>query len=304
MEKLSESEAYEQSEKMRQKIETGQASNYAEAEEKLLHEAGVLKTQIAPVENLIPDIKPESEILENSIAQTGNKFDDSFITDAIRYDFRLMFINSIHPSFKADSIEVVDVLRERFKDKIVVDLGAGDTANGYFLANMLGAKGYVAVEPFHGEYLKRNLEGYDKDNFIHELNRILPGIDKEFSSGTNPNLPKFNNIPASVVQDTMLRFLKRLPPDSVCIFTFGIFHEIISDLKYVEAVNQEIKRTLSPDGLYVSDSMAAFNKGLSRIEQTLSTKDSALEYARDYLSMEGRNTKFFVKDQIKENVEK
>ena len=80
-------------------------------------------------------------------------------------------------------------IREAFEGKVVVDIAAGDNPYGYLIADLAGAKAYVAVEPFR-----------TRDLFF-ELYYLLQREE-------NPRLRhELNGTPLAIIQDDMLGFL-------------------------------------------------------------------------------------------------
>lgn len=128
--------------------------------------------------------------------------------------------------------ETIRELRTLFKDIPVIDLGAGQSRNGYLLASFVGAKGYIGVEPYNWRMLTDvMIQGHGDDS-----------VKKEF-----PELyGNSTDIPYSVAAEDALTFLKRLPDHSVGVFSFGTDHTIIIDRKYIRLVIQEIRRVIHP----------------------------------------------------------
>lgn len=60
-----------------------------------------------------------------------------------------------------------------FENKIVIDLGVGKRLDGYVLAQIVGAKGYVAVEPFNITSYYNRLISSDNNLIDKELNDLL-----------------------------------------------------------------------------------------------------------------------------------
>lgn len=115
-------------------------------------------------------------------------------------------------------------LRKRFEGRILIDLGSGNSEFGYQVALLLGASGYVAVDPFH-----------------------VPGIPYTLSRAqkTLRNQPL---IPFAAVPEDTLRFLKRLPRGSqISFLSSGTDDYIIESYDYRSNVIEELKRLLGPD---------------------------------------------------------
>ncbi len=119
---------------------------------------------------------------------------------------------------------------ERFRNQIVVDIGAGSSGYGLRLAEIAGAKAVVAVEPFFSHLLLKNIQ-----------NPIGPA--KPY--------PQTARIPIVIVPENALSFLKRLPNNSVSILAGGIEKNIIQDPEYRIQLGEEVVRVLSPTGVLV-----------------------------------------------------
>jgi hypothetical protein len=113
-----------------------------------------------------------------------------------------------------------------FSGRPLVDLAAGNSANGYRLAQYLKSSGYVAAEPFNYSFLHQDLERFEEE-----------GADSE--------------IPAAIAPEDMLTLLRRLPDKSVSLFSSGVDDAILPDPEYRKQVEEEIKRVLADDGGYM-----------------------------------------------------
>lgn len=113
----------------------------------------------------------------------------------------------------------LDEIKKVFENKIVVDLGAGTTNLGYGLAQMAGAKSYVAVDSHNAGYLKRFFNRHSDDS-----------------------------MPKSIVDLDMLSFLRCVKDDSISMIAAGIDDYVIHDGEYTGPLDNEIKRTLHPKG--------------------------------------------------------
>jgi hypothetical protein len=146
---------------------------------------------------------------------------------------------------------------DRLRGKVVVDLGAGKDVQGYEVARMVGAKGYVGVEPFFARDLLQRMEDY---------------------LGSEPwTLKERAHIPASVVCDDMLRTLKRIPDDSVSLMAGAIDDCILGysseERDYVSEVNREITRVLHPSGVFINSSSEFFPDGTLKVEENDLVRD-------------------------------
>lgn len=236
---------YQEAEKLRHKVESGEVSGYSDAE-KLVEqertqdnstpkkeEPALEKGELAPilvtVEQLIPDIKPR-EIVKYP-PTSGRNWSDV-------YADRFEYLNAI---FGYYGLEQNRLLKDGLKDQIVVDLGAGNMY-GYATALGGGARGYVAIDKFYdlaGEY--RNPE------------RVREFVDKKWPLYCRDK----ELIPAAAEQDDMLSFLKRLPDNSVSIISSGHIFLFGDDGEYVMELKKEMLRVLSPSGLFIE------NEGIS-----------------------------------------
>ncbi|MDP3883292.1 MAG: hypothetical protein Q8Q48_04565 [Candidatus Staskawiczbacteria bacterium] len=209
------------------------------------------KCEVVPVEQIIPNIKPESEVkrLEN-VGYGTNDFNDPYILK--------FFENQIRTAIEYGDDEDFSNLRERFKNQVIIDLGAGNSKLGYCLSCLLGAKGYVAVDAFYEEGYKgpEGMTKLDVEKEIEDLSARYKVSEKEkeverlrvkgLVGGIN-----IETIPASLIKGDMLDFLRRLPDKSVSIFTFGIDNNIILNQNYGKVLGNEVNRVLSPDGGYI-----------------------------------------------------
>jgi len=153
---------------------------------------------------------------------------------------RVFFVSKWDPTPKGRSvgsdsfleawIDYDDSEFEEIRGQVLVDLGAANFKAGYLFALKHGAKAYIGIEPFvyMGLYLA--------------LARLDINGDK---------------IPASIANDDMLTFLKRLPDNSVSILTSGIDNIVIKNEDYISQTSEEIFRTLSPNGAHIN--LASFN---------------------------------------------
>lgn len=121
--------------------------------------------------------------------------------------------------------------RARFRDQVIVDLGCGRSIDGYSLACGVEANAYVGVEPFHTAAL---FVAFSVGQQPHEVFEQVP------LSGYM--------VPASVVCDHALAFLRRVPDDSVSIIASGLDRMILDD-DYGLELEKEIVRTLHPEGM-------------------------------------------------------
>lgn len=124
----------------------------------------------------------------------------------------------------------IDLIKDSFRNQIVVDLGAGITDLGYKLATLADAKAYVGVESHNANYLRAALHTCSKLKNIR---------------GKKP-------IPYSALDLDMLSFLRCVKDDSISMIGAGIDDFVIHDGEYGGPLNDEIERTLSPTGGFLS----------------------------------------------------
>lgn len=211
------------------------------------------KVEIVLIEQLIPGIKdsPTEEIDYGT-----NRFGDSFMPEFLK---ALRALTS--------SRERLEILTKRFRDQVIVDLGPGDYGEGYFLAASLGAKGYVGVEKFRQNMLEKNLKSVTKES----NNRYAESLHY-FEAREGNIKPESDLIPASIVGEDMLSFLKRLPDNSVSILTSGIDSNIIPNEKYRREVASEIQRVLNKNGVYMTCASDIPVKGLESMGNALESE--------------------------------
>ncbi|SRR3989344_2020916 len=141
------------------------------------------KIKIVPVENIIPGINIDKlPAIKEQLEKTG---DDG--SSRKRLEFGSPQITSYGSEAKHGFLtdEKVRKAFEKFKDQIVVELAAGWTPYGYYLANASGAKAYAAEKP------------YWADKILKEFNYPLEAND----------FKNLRDIPASIVPEDMLTFL-------------------------------------------------------------------------------------------------
>ena len=232
------------------------------------------KVQVVPVEQLIPGIKPASEIKKlEGVGYGTNKFGDSFVPGFLNQEMGIIFSSKKYEGPFAGFKKDLDVLRERMKDQIVVDLGSGTSRPGYILASLLGAKGYVGVDQFQkgdlSNLTEKEIRSALKETFSRDSTPADAGeVEQKIEKHIKPEA-----ISASVIKGDMLDFLRRLPDNSVSIFTFGISGEIIIDGKYGKALGEEINRVLNSEGGYLKLESAIPVEGVKNLFQELSDKE-------------------------------
>lgn len=187
----------------------------------------IQKIKIVPVENIIPDINTDKlTTIEEQLKKIG---DDDSSRKKLEFGSPqgTPYGSFVESNYRTD--ENIRKAFEKFKDQIVIELAAGWIPCGYYLANIAGAKAYIAEEP------------YWPDKIAKEFNYQLEAYKYK----------NLREIPVAIVPEDMLTFLKRLPDNSVSIFTTGI-DEAILEYKYMELVKKEMTRVLSKNGAIIA----------------------------------------------------
>jgi hypothetical protein len=218
-------------------------------------ENGLLK-HVVSIEELIPSIRKEGLSSLNHYSKPEieggfSSIESPYSHNAVEYLAGL----------SEDSIKE---FREAFKDVVIVDIGAGENLHGYQTACLLGAKGYIAVEPFnHGKLA---------ENFIHDFmaerfkRTFMDNLKSRLGSGFD-NL-EVKEIPFNIAIEDGLSFLQRIPNNVVAVFTFGLGDKAaIYDDVYYEKMRKQLGRVIKPGTYYIqSNSMSLelpINKKLS-----------------------------------------
>lgn len=210
---------------------------------------------LASLEELIPGI------------DTRNlKTNEDILDSDHRYEFALEKLNPRDPEYKRKSkgiatasqyaymleqqLEQNQELRQYLSmlaDQVVIDIGAGKFAEAYSMIYNAGAKAYIGVD----QYFAKSL---------HEA------VQKE-----QETMP----LPAAVIKEDALTFLKRLPSNSVSIFCSALTEQVISDKNYIGQVDNEITRVLNPSGAYFNYENSVFKPTTLQIKK-VKTKYSDL----------------------------
>jgi hypothetical protein len=170
------------------------------------------------------------------------------------------------PDFLLNDIEenrskYYEEIKKLFKDIPLIDLGAGHTQQGYFIARILGAKGYVGVEPYNSAGLERELVNGGRISNVGEFNGTKGWKSTENTMLINPKIEKTKKIPFAIAEEDALTFLRRLPDHSVGICSFGVDGYVMSGDrtpesrkkidKYIKEVNKEISRVLHTESAVI-----------------------------------------------------
>lgn len=191
-----------------------------------------LLKNITPVDEIIPEADVKNlPTFENNITSSGKVPGRSDPIYTPYSDYAIELVSKLDK-------ETLEKIRGSFKDKVVVDIGAGRFSKGYDLACYLNAKGYIAVEPFNDSYLFESMLN-QKDK---------KGRKAKSSTSFNKDVT-LTSIPLNIVAEDGVSFLKRLPDNSAVVFTFGIEPgAVICDELYVAELINEVNRVMVKDG--------------------------------------------------------
>jgi len=190
--------------------------------------------RIAPLEKILPDIKPESKIaMAAKVAYdwTLCKINPKLILDkgGKSVTYRKEILRSLEKEFRRKG----DV--ERLCSAPLIDLGARSCAGVAFASN-LGIQKYVAVDLCSEGEMAEKVQEY-----------------------LNENPEKSEGMLVGIVSRDMLSFLKRVPNNSVNAMMFGVGgreNGIISNMDYRRKVGKQITRVLSSKGVYIADDVS------------------------------------------------
>jgi hypothetical protein len=229
-EKYNLEDASNEADVLREKVDSGKAVSYSEAE--LQHEQEKNENSL---ERILPGIDLH-ELTRDSLGvyyapqlPETNDFDDNFLGLVAGRVIRPVSENEKRNQEK---------LRSLVAGRVLLDMGAGAFSNGYRVAEALGSKAYVGIEPFVGRKLHETIR---HDNEVSLVSKGQP------------------HIPFAVVKEGILSFLKRLPDNSACVLTSGIdvfvlrgFEETSGrDSDYGE-LEKELARVIGIDGVQIS----------------------------------------------------
>jgi len=209
--------------------------------------------QIVEIQMLIPGIK------------TGKNPHKGLDSNEFSYNNADISSPLIWPLRNENGRNIIAEFFKPFKNQTVVDIGSGATANGYILAGFAEAKAFVAVEP--NEEALEDLRG-----------------DLLYANEAKGSLKKLNKplIPVSLVNDDGRSFLKRLPDQSVSIFTSGINETIIhGNPQHIKDIEAEIARVLHPEGAYINH-YSAFSLNPSGFDEIEMPQKQKKELGVDY----------------------
>lgn len=256
-----------EADEMKKMKDTGEAKDYKEAGEKIESE-NEYKELIRPVSEVIPGINLEGLIEENV---DGLKYEKAKnIKEHAKNDLATSYVSDIYIGLadlrksQEKRTETKEIMNN-FKDKIIVDLGAGDSGMGYMVADFIGAKHYIAIEPNNARML------------LNGISRLR----EEVASWENYDY-NYNHTPFSIVQEDMLNFLKRLPNDSVSILCSGIDYEILPDQKYRDETAEQIERVLDPKGAYIGNRDGVGGLGFIELKKSNNIEENSSKLLKIY----------------------
>ncbi len=142
-------------------------------------------------------------------------------------------------SIKGDK-DLMEFLNIRLRNKIVVDLGAGqidDSVMGVCkLLSELGVKKYFAVDKYEW--------GDGGDATLKDLKRS----EKEVEEHMKKTPPKIK-----LINEDMLQFLRSLPKNYCSVIIWNIDNHIIKQGEYREQLRKEIIRVIPKQGILITD---------------------------------------------------
>ena len=136
------------------------------------------------------------------------------------------------------------VLKSLLSGRRVIELGAVMMSYGYALADVCGAKNFVAVEPFYSDIQKTSIQSY---------------ISGKASDA--------QRIPFKVSSMGMLEYLESEPDDLLCIIACGIEDCILPGPDYRRKVERQILRTMEKDTFFLSSHSDLYPNELKVFEQ-------------------------------------
>lgn len=196
---------------------------------------------VAPLNDLIPGIRTNGLVSLDNFLQDPKE--ESYDPRSLNgRDWDIPFANLIRGALKEyaqlDPLQF-DTLKCLFGESVIIDIGAGSSINGYIIANYLGAKGYVGIEPFRWRELTRAfLENTQQPNWY--TSKTL--LEEDLRDAVHSREPTFFNL----AFEDALTFLKRIPNYGVSILSSGIVPEdnIICGEDYIRELKYEMWRVL------------------------------------------------------------
>lgn len=177
------------------------------------------------------------------------------------------------------------LIKERFTNQIIVEIGSGKSMDGYNLANLVGARAYVAVDPFYARDVRDNLEERaeaDRSQSTHPF--LFPYLTWGIPDTIRNNETfKKNNVQWNTVEEDALAFLRALPDSSVSVIMSGISETVIPQ-EHLEQILKEISRTLSPNGALLAVNSADVYNSPNKLKvgwSLVSFKPEAILYVKD-----------------------
>ena len=118
----------------------------------------------------------------------------------------------------------LEKLKATFKNRAIVDIGAGKEAYGYMCAQALGASCYIAVEPFFSRGLLTALKRFPKS---------------------------FSKIPWMIIDEDGLSAVKKMKDGGVNVLTVATDGLMLRDQEYNSELNAELARVIGNEGVFV-----------------------------------------------------
>lgn len=160
-----------------------------------------------------------------------------------------------HERQQINNRETLLLLREKFKGKIIVDIGPGIHDSGYSLANLLDCKAYIGVDVFNAKATRASIrarkQNIEKPYEPYSMLSLSLAEEKYYFQDFSLQNFKTNNIPWNVVEEDALVFLKAVPRNSVSIWISGMIYNSIPTERYQKMIS-EIPRVLGPDNFFLS----------------------------------------------------
>lgn len=201
--------------------------------------------RVRGLDELIPGLKTEGLVSLDTLSEEPKRE---------KYDARALYgsdqdtpyVNTLFAEvckLVNNDLEKIEWLRKKFEESVIIDIGAGSDSTGYLLSAMLGARGYIGVEPFRWDNLAKRMSGSLSDDWLWKQWR--GEALKKVSGG---KLPFFN-----LAFEDGLSFLKRVPSGKVSLLSSGIIvnDRIIDDQGYADDLQIEMERVMGQDSFVI-----------------------------------------------------
>ena len=220
---------------------------------------GVFSEHCTKLEDLIPGIDLKGVVSLDRIPKKIKAYEARVMEgESLPHAFSTNILHYLK-ALEENNLSALEYLKRKFTDTVIVDIGAGGNllkraVPGYEIACRLGARGYIAVEPFNFE-------------------KLIAGIiyqGEKFKDSKNNDI---DPVPFNVAIEDALKFLKRLPDGSVSLISSGIDHNIVSNEGYRQETSEEMTRVLAQGHLcLVSDSIQPV------VQQNIKVADVGLDH--------------------------